>query len=190
MSRAYRIQIKESERREVRAADEIATRLELLDILPPEATAEMLKGELKARGFAEQDDGTMRRTTGQTTVNVDPCNGEVTVTSEAKDEVTVEVKKEGHAIDDIKGSRAAVEGRLKERAKEEIDKKFTEAQDKAQAAATESLERALSDLQPELNQIVNKITREALKAKAAQLGRIQEIAEDAESGSMTIKIEV
>lgn len=190
MSRAYRIQIKESERRSVRASDEIATRLELLDILPPEATAELLKGELKKRGFAERDDGTLARTTGPTTVTVDPCNGEVVVKTETDDDVTVSVTKDGHAIDDIKGSRDAVTKKLKERASEDIDKKFEAEQTKAQATATEALEKALTDLQPELNSIVNGITREALKAKAAQMGRIQEIAEDAEAGTMTIKVEV
>ena len=190
MSRAYRIQIKESERRSVRASDEIATRLELLDILPPEATAGLLKGELKKRGFTERDDGTLARTTGPTTVTVDPCDGEVVVKTETDDDVTVSVTKDGHAIDDIKGSRDAVTKRLKERATEDIDRKFESEQTKAQAAATEALEKALTDLQPELNAIVNGVTREALKAKAAQMGRIQEIAEDAEAGTMTIKVEV
>ena len=190
MSRAYRIQVKESERRVVKAADEICTRLELLDVLPPEATAEILKGELKSRGFKEQTDGTLQRESGTTTVTVDPCNGEVTVKSESKSEIAVEVKRDGHAIDDIKNSRQLVEKRLKEKAKEEIEKRFDTEQEKAQNTATETLEKALTDLQPELNSIVNKITRDALKAKAAQLGRIQEISEDAESGSMTIKVEV
>ncbi len=190
MSRAYRIQVKESERREVRACDEIATRLELLDILPPEATAELLKGELKARGFLEQADGSLQRTSGTLTVTVDPCNGDVVVKSETRDEQTIEVTRDGHAIDDIKGSRQAVEKRLRDKANEEIDKRFELEKSKAQAKATEALEQSLTDLQPELNSIVNKITREALKQKAAQLGRIQEISEDAESGTMTIKIEV
>ena len=190
MSRAYRIQVKESERRVVKASDEIGTRLELLDILPPEATTELLKGELKSRGFEEADDGTMVRKSGAITVSVDPCNGDVTVKSETKEDKTIEVTRDGHAIDDIKGSRNAVTGRLKQKAKDEIEKRFDVEQEKSQAAATETLEKSLTDLQPEMNSIVNKITREALKAKAAQMGRIQEISEDAESGSMTIKIEV
>ncbi|MFO0937208.1 MAG: hypothetical protein U0798_11920 [Gemmataceae bacterium] len=190
MSRAYRIQVKESERREIRASDEIGTRLELLDILPPQATAELLRGELKSRGFTEQEDGTLSRTTGETTVTVDPCNGDVTVRTENLKDVVIESQKDGHAIDDIKGSAQAVEKRLRDRARDDIDKQFEAESAKAQNTATEQLEKSLTDLQPELNSIVNKITREALKAKAAQMGRIQEIAEDSETGSMTIKIEV
>lgn len=190
MSRAYRIDVKQSERREVRAADEICTKLELLDILPPEATAELLKGELKSRGFKEEADGTLCREDGPTKITVDPCNGEVTVKSELVKEMEIEVKKDGYAIDDIKNSRAIVEKKLKEKADEEIEKRFEKEKEQSQNTATETLEKALTDLQPELNTIVNKITREALKAKAQQLGRVQEISEDAESGSMTIKIEV
>ena len=37
---------------------------------------------------------------------------------------------------------------------------------------------------------MNKITREALKEKAKQLGSVKQIAEDAETGNMTITIEV
>jgi hypothetical protein len=82
MSRAYRITLKGS--------DEIRTRLELLDILPPEATAELLREELKSRGFAEHADGTLSRERGGVTVTVDPCSGEVSVTSEVAESVALE----------------------------------------------------------------------------------------------------
>ena len=51
MSRAYRITVKESETRELRGSDEICTQLELLEILPPEQMADLLKGELKKRAM-------------------------------------------------------------------------------------------------------------------------------------------
>jgi hypothetical protein len=41
-----------------------------------------------------------------------------------------------------------------------------------------------------LNQAVNRVTAEALKRKAAQIGAIKEITEDAQTGSLTIKVEV
>ena len=59
-----------------------------------------------------------------------------------------------------------------------------------QTQATEALEKHLDELQPELGKVVNKVTREALKQKAQQMGTVKEIAEDAESGNMTIKVEV
>ena len=56
MSRAYRITVKESETRHLKAGDEISTCLEILEILPPEDMATLLKNELKNRGFEEQED--------------------------------------------------------------------------------------------------------------------------------------
>jgi hypothetical protein len=52
------------------------------------------------------------------------------------------------------------------------------------------LEGHLSDLQKELNEAVNRVTAEALKQKAAQIGQIKEVTEDPQSGSLTIKLEV
>jgi len=52
------------------------------------------------------------------------------------------------------------------------------------------LEKKLCDLQPELSDVVNKVTRQAIKEKAQQLGTVKEVSEDEESGSLTIKIEV
>src|SRR5437763_16405253 len=83
MSRAYRITVKESESRNLKADDEICTQLEILEILPPEDMATLLKEELKKRGFEEQDDGTMIRKDGEITEKGDPCSGEVSIKAEA-----------------------------------------------------------------------------------------------------------
>ncbi len=55
---------------------------------------------------------------------------------------------------------------------------------------TDRLEGRLADLKTELDQAVNRVTAEALKRKAASMGRIKEIADDPESGSLTIVVEV
>ena len=55
---------------------------------------------------------------------------------------------------------------------------------------TDRLEAQLGDIRKELHQAVNRVTAEALKQKAAQLGQIKEVTEDPQSGSLTIKVEV
>ena len=55
---------------------------------------------------------------------------------------------------------------------------------------TDQLEAQLGDLRQELDQAVNRVTAEALKRKAAQLGQIKEITEDPQAGSLTIVVEV
>lgn len=100
MSRAYRIRVKESSRRELKGSDEICTDLEVLEILPPEQMSELLKKELKEKGFAEQD-GKLVRKDGDVTITVDPKTCEVTVRSEVGEEVTLEAERTEQAYDDV-----------------------------------------------------------------------------------------
>ncbi len=190
MSRAYRITVKESETREIRGEDEICTTLELLEVLPANQMADLLKAELAAAGFEEQDDGAMGRKDGKLTVTVDPCSGEVSVKSEATETVTIEAKRDTTGYDDVGPSQTSARDRVQAELKKDIDKKADREADRLQTQATEALEKHLDELQPELGRIVNKVTRDALKQKAQQLGTVTEIAEDAASGSLTIKIEV
>lgn len=190
MSRAYRITVKETLTRELKGADEICTRLDLLEILPPEQTAQLLKDELKERGFSEQEDGTMTRADGPLTVTVDPCNGEVSVKSEVKEGVNLEATRETTGYDDLGPGESGLRRRVQEQLKQDLERKAEKEAERLQTAATDALEQHLEELQPELAKVVNKVTRDALKVKAKQIGTVKEIAEDAETGSLTIKVEV
>jgi hypothetical protein len=190
MSRAYRITVKESESRHLKAGDEICTRLEILEILPPEDMATLLREELKRRGFDEQDDGTLVRKDGDITVRVDPCSGEVGVKAETQETVSQEARRDATGFNDVGPNESSLRERVKDQLKQDLDKKFEQEQSRLQNQATEQLEKKLNDLQPEVSQIVNQVTRDALKQKAQQLGTVKEISEDAESGSLTIKLEV
>ena len=190
MSRAYRISMKESDTRCLKAGDEIGTQLEILDILPPEDMATLLREELKKRGFAEQDDGTMARSDGAVTVTVDPCSGEVTVKAQAEETVSQEAHREASGFNDVGPNEGSLRERVKEQLKQDLNKKFEQEQSRLQNEATEKLEKHLQRIQPEISEIVNKVTRDALKEKAQQLGTVKEIAEDPETGSLTIKLEV
>jgi len=190
MSRAYRIKVKESLKRDVRAEDCIQTQIELLEILPPEQMGELLARELEARGFESQDDGTMVRKDGDVTVTVDPCSGEVTIKAESEKTIEVEGSREGYGYDDIGPSNRKIKEKLSKELISDLERKVEQQAAKVQSAATDKLEKELADLQPELTEVVNRVTSEALKQKAAQMGTIKEISEDPESGSLTIKVEV
>src|SRR4051812_31038962 len=190
MSRAYRITVKESESRHLKAGDEIGTQLEVLEILPPEDMATLLREELKKRGFEEQDDGSMLRKDGDVTVRIDPCSGEVTVKAETEATVDQEAKRDATGFNDIGPNESSLRDRVKEQLKQDLDKKFDQEQSRLQNQATEELEKHLNEIQPEISQIVNQATRDALKQKAQQMGTVTEVSEDAESGSLTIKLEV
>ena len=190
MSRAYRITVQESDTRHIKAGDEISTHLELLEILPPEDMATLLRQELKNHGFEERDDGTLSRQDGAVTVVVDPCSGEVTVKAEAAEIVDREVKREASGFNDVGPGENTLRERVKEQLKQDLDKKFDQEQSRLQNRETEELEKHLNKIQPEISEVVNKVTRDALKQKAQQMGTVKEISEDAESGSLTIKLEV
>lgn len=190
MSRAYRITVKESDTRHLKAGDEIATQLEILEILPPEDMATLLREELKKRGFDEQTDGTLLRKDGDITVRVDPCTGEVSVRAETEETISQEARRDATGFNDVGPSERSLRERVKDQLKQDLDRKFDQEQSRLQNKATEELEKHLQKLQPEISEVVNQVTRDALKQKAQQLGTVKEISEDAESGSLTIKVEV
>lgn len=191
MSRAYKIRVKESLTRDIRAEDCIETQLEVLEILPPEQMGELLARELEARGYERQDDGTLiKKGTDGVTVSVDPCSGAVTIQAESADHVNVEGSREGYGYDDVGPNRKAIEERLGKELVADLEKRVEQHSEKLQKAATDKLEKKLHDVEPELRQAVERVTAEALKEKARTMGEIKEISEDRETGSLTIKVEV
>jgi len=91
MSRAYRIKVKESVKRDVKAEDSIRTEIELIEILPAEQMGELLARELEGRGFRRATTARFTRTEGNgVTIAVEPCTGEVTIRAETEQTVEVE----------------------------------------------------------------------------------------------------
>jgi hypothetical protein len=191
MSRAYKVRVKEALARDVSVKDDIEARLEILEVLPPEQMSELLAQELERRGFERQEDGTMvRQGADGVTVTVEPCNGRVTIHAEAGDRIEVEGTREGFGYDDIGPGKKAVEQRIGKELRGDLEKRIEQQAEKLQRDATSKLEKQLEEIRPILDEAVNRATAEALKQKAAQMGQIKEISEDAQSGSLTIKVEV
>jgi FtsH ternary system domain X5 len=189
MSRAYRIRVSESLNRTIRAEDSVRTQLELLEVLPPEQMAALLREELKGRGF-EECEGKLFREDGDLTTTVDPESGTVTVESKAVEDVELQGQREGLAYDDFGPGEKSVRRAMAKQLQDDLAKQAEHEQTKVQAEATKRLEGHLVDLRKELNGAVNRVTAEALKRKAAQIGQIKEVTEDPQSGSLTIKVEV
>ncbi len=189
MSRAYRIQVRDSVRRTIRGEDSVGTTLELLEILPREAMLGLLRDELVGRGFREEGGRLVRQHEGLT-IAVDPISGEVEVRSEDCEEVELAGERLGWADEDLSGSRERAEATLRAGLLKELDAKADERSEAARRQATERLEGALGDLRGELDAAINRVTAEALKRKAAQLGRIKEVTEDTQAGSLTIVVEL
>jgi hypothetical protein len=189
MSRSYKVSVRESCSKVVKAEDEVSTQLELLEVLSPEQMAALLAGELSAHGFEEKD-GEMVREEDGVKIAVDTCTGTVTVSSEASETASVEGERHGRAYDDVGPHAGQVREGLRAELQKDLDKKISDKESALQGKVTDKLEGKLSNLQDELDKVVNKVTADALKIKAAQMGQIKEITEDAASGSMTIVVEV
>jgi hypothetical protein len=189
MSRAYRINVRETLNRVIRAQDHVSTQLELLEILPPEVMAQLLRAELEKHGFESEGDELVRERDG-VVVTVDPKTGTVTVHAEASQEVELKGERTGWAGDQDGQKAKQVRERTRKELQKELEGRAGLERDKLQSQVTDQLEAQLGDLRKELHQAVNRVTAEALKQKAAQLGQIKELTEDPQSGSMTIVLEV
>jgi flagellar motility protein MotE (MotC chaperone) len=121
---------------------------------------------------------------------VDPCSGTVTVRAEASEQAQIEAQRDGRAFEDAGPDAAQVRESLRQEARKDIDQQAGEKTKALQTKVTDRLEAELGGLRQELDQVVNRVTAEALKRKAAQLGRIKEMTEDPEAGSLTIVVEV
>jgi hypothetical protein len=189
MSRAYRIRVRESLKRLLRAHDRVSTQLEILEVLPAEQMAALLEQELLGRGFERQGEMLVRRQNG-VTVTVETKTGTVTVQAEASEKVELEAEREGHAYDRSGPHAQQTKKALQEELQKSLARQVDEKTAKLQREVTDRLERELAGLRTELEQAVNRVTAEALKQKAAQLGQIKQVTEDPQSGSLTIVLEV
>jgi hypothetical protein len=189
MSRSYRISVRECINRVIKAEDSITTQLEILEILPPEAMGKMLGDELEKRGYRREGDQLVKEEDGVVIV-VDSQTGEVTVSSQASEETKSEGELHGRAYDDVGPHAGQVRENLRQELKRKLEKSVEEKTGKLQGKVTDQLEGKLPDLRKELDQVVNKVTAEALKEKARSMGQIKQISEDEQTGAMTIVVEV
>jgi len=189
MSRSYRISVKESVNRVIRAEDSVSTHLEILEVLPGGQMGALLEKELERAGFEKQGEVMVRHQDG-VTISVDPVCGEVTVAAEMSDRVKAEQEVTGSTWDDAGPNRKSVEKQLKEQAKQKLEQQLEDKTAGLQGKVTDKLEGKLNGLRKELDQVVNRVTAEALKQKAASMGQIKEMTEDPQTGNLTIVVEV
>ena len=189
MSRAYKIKIKESARHVLRASDHVSTQLELLEILPPERMADLLANELAKRGFKTQGEK-LTRGMKDVVVEIDPIHATVMVRAETKQTVTIEGERQTWSERPPEGKQQEHEReKLRQQLLDDLQRQAEAQKAKLQQQVADQLEAVLTDLRKELNAAVNRVTADALKEKAAQMGQIKSLTED-ETGSLTIVLEV
>ena len=181
MSRAYSIRVSETVTKTIHVEDGLAFHLELLGILSKERMARILSEKLKEQGFEPQADETLTKEIEGIHIQVSLETGQVTVglaideSIQKSDERTV-----------IANNESQAHARVRKALELEI------ADDRAarQRKITEHLERHIGDIRTELDRVSTNVVAEALKQRAAELGEIQEIVENDETGELTIKVRV
>ena len=187
MSRAYRVVVNEQLRRHVQAEDGVRAKLEVLPILPTERMGELLGAELGARGFVREGDKAVRREKDGVTIAVDLRTGALDVTASASQDVNLTAERVAVVDEDRREREQAA---LRTAARDELERKAGSQQEALARRVAEQVEGRLADLRVELDEAVNRVTAAALKERAAQLGTIEEIHEDAATGALTIKVKV
>lgn len=188
MSRAYRVSVSESLNRIVQAEDGVCSKLELLPLLSREETAGLLAAELASRGFTQEGDVAVRIEADGVRVAVDVTTGEVSVTLSGEE--AVELSATAEVISHTPNASEATRKLAQEKARAKLEDQTQDATESLREDITRRLEGRLRDLKSELDSIANKVTGEALKVRASQLGTVEEIHEDAATGSLTIKVRV
>jgi len=185
MSRAFRISLAENRTENIHVEDGVCTALEVLDVLPKEEMAELLARELAGRGF-DRDGRTMKKVVDGVSIEVDLVEG--TVTAKIAEERAVEAH--ARAERTVGQDTQAKRDRLKEIVGRDLDRKIAAERGKMTDELAARLEKALRDVKNDLDRASAKATGEALKVKASRLGDIEEVSEDPETGSLTIKVRV
>ena len=188
MSRAYRIRVRESLSRLVRAEDSVRAEIEMLPILSPAEMAELLAAELVRRGF-ERDGGRLRRDEGGISVILDLPTGRVDVRSATARQVELTETRE--ELVDVPGdTQQQAEDSVRSALRDALEDELAEHKSRLRAEVSDRLAAALGSIRELLDEAIHRATAEALKQKAARIGRIRHLADDPENGSLTIVVEL
>jgi FtsH ternary system domain X5 len=187
VSRAYRIAVTEQLRRHVQVEDGVSSKLEVLPILPTERMGELLGAELSQRGFQREGGKALRKEANGVVVSVDLKTGQLEVTARADKQLDLATERVAVVDQDLQQVK---EDELRAVARADLERRAEGTRSALSREVAQALEARLKDLRGELDQVVNKVTANALKERAGQLGTIEEIHEDAATGSLTIKVKV
>jgi hypothetical protein len=187
MSRAYRVRVSERLTRVVHVEEGVETQLEILNILAREEMGEILANELKEAGFERDGDVVERVDDEGVRIRVNVADGTVSVDAVEELKLNLEQERSGVVWEELLEQAKET---LRRDAKEGLEEQAKIEEQALRELVNKKLERKLTSAKADLDRAVNRTTAEALKRRAAQLGEIQAIEEDSESGSLTIRVKV
>lgn len=195
MSQCYRVQLKESVSRVVKGEDSISYPIELTQILPADEMFELLKQELKEKGWQAEDDSEtifVTEGSGGEKLSIDLETMELTASIVTEREVKTVAEVESAS----EHSDAHAQQQAKQALAQEVSMRGDQIEDagnkELQDEVTEQLAESESDRQRQINEILQKVYSESLKKKAHELGDVMEVAESTSDDGeyeLTIRIQ-
>jgi hypothetical protein len=185
MSRAYRIKVSDSVFKVIHVDDGVSAPLDLLPVLPAESMKHILKRVLEDQGF--EIEGNIARRTEEDGIVIEIDLDQSEIRLKVEEETKIEAKAAVDVVADPTKKEQA-RSKAKSELKKKIEGKIERTEKQMQLRVTDKLEGKLRDLREEIDRITNKATAEALKERARQMGEIEELHEDPESGSLTIRV--
>ena len=123
MSRSYRISVRESCSRVIRAEDRVSTQLEILEVLPPEQMAGLL-ADGAGRSTASSEDGdTMVRQEDGVNDHRRPEHGHRDGRGRGAEATKVDGERDGRAYDDVGPHAGQVREQLRKELQKNLEKK-------------------------------------------------------------------
>lgn len=188
MSRIYRVELTASTRRHVHVEDGVRTQLQILDVLPREQIADLLRKALLDEGFEADPDGDLVRIEADgIEVRIDCKAGQVDV--RLASEVDIERSETREVALDTDWGEAGKD-RARDQIKAGLEAEIDTEAETLREQITKTLEGRLGDLRVELDKVTNRVLADALKVRARQLGEVIEVDDRIEEGAITIKVRV
>ena len=191
MSQTYRISLKSSVSKVIKAEDSISYPLELTEIMPLEDMKEAFVKGLLERGFTQVSEKVYEMTLDNGEVlSVDTDSMTLTASLKAEKEVAAEVEVSGRGNSKSNANKDAQSrlSRLEEVTEERIENQGREDLGKE---LSEKLTETEAQRLKLINEILQDVYSQSLKKKAATLGNVMEIREGTnEDGQYELDIKV
>ena len=195
MSQSYVIRVSASVRETIDAADKRTKTLSLSEIVPAEEQREIMREELRARGWEEVEGSegqVWEKTSGEVRERIDL----EAMTHEARVELEQTLERERTiTVRGDKDHEDPEERRVKEQTSLERSIAISD-EERAQVARTmqrriaETLDASEAERTEAVNEVISQVYAESLKRKARRIGSITEMRESNEGGEFELVIKL
>ena len=195
MSQSYVIRVSASVSETVDAADKRTKSLQLTEIVPCDEQAEILRDELRDRGWEEVEGSegqVWEKTDGKVRQQIDlesmthEAQVELKRTLERERTITVRGDKDFEDPDD----RRTKEEASLQRAIAVTDEERNEVHQAMQREIAETLDESEEARTEEVNEVIAAVYAESLKRKARRMGSVTEMRESQEGGEFELVIKL